>query len=243
MRLSAKTDVGQIRAHNEDCYSAGELADGGVWAVICDGMGGAAGGSVASRTAVEFIAEALCASYQEHMPDRSVKRLLVSALDNANAKVYDLARDDPSLNGMGTTVVAAIAAENRVHIAHAGDSRAYLYNGGALLQLTKDHSVVQAMVDTGQLTQDQAKVHPRKNLITRALGVNETLEVDYCKEEFRPGSILLLCTDGLTNCVDPDEMPAALARAGFANLAQELVRMANENGGLDNITVVAVANC
>ena len=242
MRIAAKTDVGQMRTRNEDCYSAGELAGGAVWAVICDGMGGAAGGNIASETAVKLITETIRASFQEHMTSRSIKRLLVAALDNANTRVYDLSQDDPGLSGMGTTVVAAIAAGNRVHIAHAGDSRAYLYNGSDLLQLTKDHSVVQAMVDNGQITLDEAKSHPRKNLLIRVLGVGEALEVDYCEEEFHPGNLLLLCTDGLTNCVDPDTVPGVISRAGFDGLAEELVRQANENGGMDNITVVAVAN-
>jgi len=242
MRLSAKTDAGRVRARNEDCCDAGGLAGGGVWAVICDGMGGAAGGDVASSTAVRLISETIRTSYQEHMGSRSLKHLLVAALDNANTRIYDLSQEDPALSGMGTTAVAAILAEDRIYIAHAGDSRAYLYIGGSLLQLTKDHSVVQAMVDTGQITQEEAKFHPRKNLLIRVLGVGETLEADYCEEEFPPGSILLLCTDGLTNCVDPDEVPGALSRAGFDGLAEELVRMANKNGGMDNITVVAVEN-
>jgi len=231
-----------VRAFNEDCYSVGHLADGGVWAVICDGMGGAAGGNVASQTAVQFISDTIRGAYQEHMASRSIKHMLVAALDNANTKVYDLAMGDPELSGMGTTVVAAVVAGDRVYIAHAGDSRAYLFGAGGMMQLTKDHSVVQAMVDTGQLTQAEANVHPRKNLITRVLGVEETLEVDYCEEEFRPGSVLLLCTDGLTNCVDMEQVPLMLRTTGFANLAQDLVDLANRNGGTDNITVAAVAN-
>ena len=242
MRIAARTDVGQMRAVNEDCYSVGELPGGFVWAVICDGMGGAVGGDVASQSAVRLISEAITSSFQEHMSSRSVKNLLVNALDNANTRVFDLGQANEDLTGMGTTVVAAIVTGDRVYIAHAGDSRAYLFSAGEMMQLTKDHSVVQAMVDTGQLTQAEANVHPRKNLITRVLGVEETLEVDYCEEEFRPGSVLLLCTDGLTNCVDMEQVPLMLRTTGFANLAQDLVDLANRNGGTDNITVAAVAN-
>jgi len=240
MRIAAKTDVGQVRLLNEDCYSVGELPGGFVWAVICDGMGGAAGGDVASRSAVQLISEAVTSSFQEHMSSRSIKNLLVTALDNANTRVFDLAQANESLMGMGTTVVAAIVNGRKACIAHAGDSRAYLLAGGEPLQLTKDHSVVQAMVDNGQITEDEAKHHPRKNLITRVLGVAETLEADYCEEELAPGSVLLLCTDGLTNCVEPDEFPAMLAEAGFANFADLLVALANARGGPDNITVVAI---
>jgi len=240
MRIAARTDVGQVRPLNEDCYSVGELPGGFVWAVICDGMGGAAGGDVASQSAVQLITEAVTSSFQEHMSSRSIKNLLVTALDNANTRVFDLAQANESLTGMGTTVVAAVVSGRRAYITHAGDSRAYLLAGHAPLQLTKDHSVVQAMVDNGQITEDEAKHHPRKNLITRVLGVSEALEADYCEEELPAGGVLLLCTDGLTNCVEPEEFPALLAENGFAAFAETLVRLANARGGQDNITVVAI---
>ena len=240
MRIAAKTDAGQVRLLNEDCYSVGELPGGFVWAVVCDGMGGAAGGDVASRSAVQLISEAVTSSFQEHMSSRSVKNLLMTALDNANTRVFDLAQANEALMGMGTTVVAAVVSGRRACIAHVGDSRAYLLRNGEPMQLTKDHSVVQAMLDNGQITEDEARHHPRKNLITRVLGVAEALEADYCEEELPPGSVLLLCTDGLTDAVDPEEFPALLAQNGFAGLAEDLVRLANGRGGLDNITVVAI---
>ena len=240
MRIAAKTDVGQVRLLNEDSCSVGELPGGFVWAVICDGMGGAVGGDVASRSAVQRISETITSSFQEHMSSRSIKNLLVTALDNANTYVFDLAEANESLAGMGTTVVAAVVNGRKACIAHAGDSRAYLLSGGEPMQLTKDHSVVQVMVETGQITEDEAKHHPRKNLITRVLGVAEALEADYCEEELPPGSVLLLCTDGLTNCVEPEEFPALLNREGFSCFTEELVALANERGGQDNITVVAI---
>jgi protein phosphatase len=232
--------VGLVRQFNEDSYSVGDLPGGFALAVICDGMGGAVGGDIASRSAVQRIAETVTSSFQEQMGSRSIKNLLVAALDNANTYVYDLAEANESLAGMGTTVVAAIVNGRRACIAHAGDSRAYLLSGAEPMQLTKDHSVVQAMVDTGQITEDEARHHPRKNLITRVLGVAEALEADYCEEELPHGGVLLLCTDGLTNCVEPDEFPALLAQYGFADLADALVALANERGGQDNITVVAI---
>ncbi|MCL2298823.1 MAG: protein phosphatase 2C domain-containing protein, partial [Firmicutes bacterium] len=126
MRIAAKTDAGQVRLLNEDCYSVGELPGGFVWAVVCDGMGGAAGGDVASRSAVQLISEAVTSSFQEHMSSRSVKNLLMTALDNANTRVFDLAQANEALMGMGTTVVAAVVSGRRACIAHVGDSRAYL---------------------------------------------------------------------------------------------------------------------
>ena len=240
MRVAAKTDAGKVRLANEDCYCVGELPGGVAWAVICDGMGGAAGGNIASQTAANCVSDTIVNSYQEQMGSRSIKHLLVNALDNANLRVYDLSMANESLMGMGTTVVAAIVAEQRIYIAHAGDSRAYIYNGTELVQLTKDHSVVQEMVDIGQITEDEAKSHPRKNLITRALGVHETLDADYCEEELPPGSTLLVCTDGLTNAVELDEIAEILHEYCFADCAEVLVQRANENGGPDNITVVLV---
>ena len=241
MQVSAKSDVGRVRSINEDSYAVRGLGGGALLAVICDGMGGAVGGHIASQTAVRLITEAVCAAYKEHRGSRSVKHLLVAALDNANARVFDLAEADGNLTGMGTTVVAAIITEGAACIAHAGDSRAYHYADGGLMQLTKDHSVVQAMVDAGQLTEEEARVHPRKNLITRVLGVAEPLDVDYCEEEMRPGDILLLCTDGLTDSVDLKRgVPLLMEHGGFATLTEDLVSLANRNGGQDNITVVAV---
>ncbi len=242
MRVAAKTDTGQVRQMNEDCYSVGELPNGMVWAVICDGMGGAAGGNIASQTAVKLIAESIGASYQDQMSSRSIRNLLVAAVDNANMRIFDLSVANESLSGMGTTVVAALVAQRKVYIAHAGDSRAYIFAEGRLMQLTKDHSVVQAMLDSGQITPTEARTHPRKNLITRALGVGENLDVDYCEEEFEPGDILLICTDGLTNAVEPEQIQRTMQQAGFAACAEALVALANENGGPDNITVVAIAN-
>ncbi|MCL2106696.1 MAG: Stp1/IreP family PP2C-type Ser/Thr phosphatase [Oscillospiraceae bacterium] len=242
MRVAAKTDVGQVRQHNEDCYSVGELPNGVAWAVICDGMGGAAAGNIASQTAAKMIAETISASYQEQMGSRSIKHLLVSAVDNANTRIFDLSLANETLAGMGTTVVAAIVSPQTACIAHAGDSRAYLFSGGEMLQLTKDHSVVQTMLDAGQITEDEARTHPRKNLITRAVGVGEQLDVDYCEQELRQGDILLICTDGLTNCVDLEQIHALVRDGGFASCAESLVNVANENGGLDNVTVVAIAN-
>jgi len=178
VRVAAKTDAGRIRLANEDCYYVGELPGGVAWAVICDGMGGAAGGDIASQTAANCVSDMIVNSYQEQMGSRSIRRLLVTALDNANLRVHDISLANESLAGMGTTVVAAIVADRKVYIAHAGDSRAYIFDGKKLTQLTKDHSLVQEMVDIGQITEDEARIHPRKNLITRVLGVYETLDGD-----------------------------------------------------------------
>ena len=239
--IAKKTDVGRVRAMNQDACAAGEFPDGMVWTVVCDGMGGAASGDVASATAVKLIAERIQSSYREGMQANSVRSLLFSAIEAANAVVYDMACANEALAGMGTTVVAAILRDGAAYVAHAGDSRAYRIAGGMMHQLTRDHSMVQAMVDRGQITPSEAKDHPRKNIITRALGVDEHILIDFCEEPFLAGDILLICTDGLTNAVDDDEICRIALSEDVGQAAERLVEQANENGGQDNITVVMIA--
>lgn len=243
MRITAKTDIGMVRESNQDSYAAGELPGGTAWAVVCDGMGGAAGGSVASSTAVKIISDHISSHYRDSMTVNSIQNLLVSAITTANVQIYDLSMANEELNGMGTTVVAAIVTGNTAFVAHAGDSRAYcIERNGQIHQLTKDHSMVQEMVEHGKLTQEQAKEHPKKNIITRALGVDETINIDFCEQPLDSNDVLLLCTDGLTNYIEADEILSAANESKYYELAELLVNKANRNGGGDNITVVALAN-
>ncbi|NMP36610.1 MAG: Stp1/IreP family PP2C-type Ser/Thr phosphatase [Clostridiales bacterium] len=241
MKIIAKTDKGLIRATNQDAYAAGEQPDGMTWAVVCDGMGGANGGNVASSLAVKLISEQITSCYREGMSTKSIKNMLLSAITAANINIYDMGSSNKELSGMGTTVVVAMITDHTVCVAHAGDSRAYLITDDSLRQLTKDHSVVQELVETGQLTEDEAKKHPRKNLITRALGVDEDIDVDFCVEDMSDGSILLICTDGLTNSVETEDIFRITHESNCYEFAEKLVSLANSNGGSDNITVVAVA--
>ena len=172
MKIVAKTDKGLVRENNQDAYAVGELPGEVAWAVVCDGMGGAAGGNIASALAVKVISEKITSAYNERMRDASIKNLLDSAIAAANIEVYDLAYSRSDLNGMGTTVVAVIVRDNIAYIAHAGDSRAYLVSKDDVKQITVDHSLVQNLVDRGEITPEEAERHPKKNLITRALGVD-----------------------------------------------------------------------
>lgn len=241
MEIFSRTDKGMVRSSNQDAELHGTFAGGDVWAVVCDGMGGANGGSVASSTAVEEIARNLRQSYRSEMSGNAVRDMLGNAIKSANIKVYIQSQEDLSLRGMGTTVVAVIISGNTAYIAHAGDSRAYLLTQSTTLrQLTTDHSVVQAMVDRGELTADEARHHPRKNLITRALGVKPKLDIDYCECPFADGDILLMCSDGLSNCVEEREMCDILRSNGGQAAVDKLIDTANKNGGSDNITAVAL---
>lgn len=241
MKISAKTDTGKVRTNNQDYFLAGELNNGVTWAIVCDGMGGAMGGNVASETAVRIISEKLISGYHEGMNDNSVKLLMMSAIEAANASVYSKSTNDESLKGMGTTVVAAIINQDTVYLAHVGDSRIYIISSDSIIQMTTDHSVVQMMIENGEITPEEAKTHPKKNVITRALGVEESIRIDYSQEIFNENDILLLCSDGLTNYVSDEEIKKICLENDRFLLADKLVDAANEKGGGDNITVVTVS--
>lgn len=239
MKIAAKSDIGKVRESNQDAYATGEMPNGVAWAVVCDGMGGAAGGNVASETAVKIISEQITSAYRASMRSKSIKNLLVSAISAANISVFDLAQANAKLAGMGTTVVCALVTDGVAYIAHAGDSRAYLLHT-ELLQLTRDHSVVQEMVDTGRITPEDAKSHPSKNIITRALGVLPEIRVDFCEQAMENADVLLLCTDGLTNFVENAEILQLSKNGADKNLPELLVEKALENGGGDNVTAVTI---
>ncbi|HOJ36032.1 MAG: Stp1/IreP family PP2C-type Ser/Thr phosphatase [Clostridiales bacterium] len=242
MKISAKTDRGRVRPDNQDSYAVGEMTGGVAWAVVCDGMGGAAGGYLASTESVRIISERLASSYRPGMNETSVKNILVSAINAANVNIYDISSTNSEFSGMGTTVVAAIVCEDTVYIAHVGDSRAYIINSQGVRQLTRDHSLVQNLLDVGKLSPNEAKEHPYKNVITRALGVNETVEVDFCVESFSKDDALLICTDGLTNFVSTDDILKSTADGKVYEFAERLVTAANNNGGGDNITAVVISH-
>ncbi|MGN0458307.1 MAG: Stp1/IreP family PP2C-type Ser/Thr phosphatase [Eubacterium sp.] len=242
MKIVAKTDKGKVRENNQDAYAVGELPGDVAWAVVCDGMGGAAGGNIASALAVKVISDKITASYNERMKDASIKNLLDSAITAANIEVYDMAYTRPELKGMGTTVVCAIIRKDVAYIAHAGDSRAYIVDDKGVEQITVDHSLVQDLVNKGEITAEQAEKHPNKNIITRALGVDKRIEIDYSEVDICNNETLLLCTDGLTNYVTPADIFEQIKDGQYYAFADRLVKMANNNGGGDNITVVAIAN-
>jgi len=236
-----KTDAGRVRPNNQDAFACGRLADDVVFAVVCDGMGGAKGGNVASALAVKSITERLAAAYRENMTPQSVRNVLECAIAAANVRILDAAEKDENLQGMGTTVVVAVVCQNTAVVAHIGDSRAYLVTEQALQQVTRDHSLVQEMVESGRLTETEAKTHPRKHFITRALGVQEMVECEMDELEIPVGGALLLCTDGLTNMVETDEMRKILLSYPPKAATERLIHTANMAGGSDNITVALIA--
>ena len=240
MNVYSKTDIGLMRSSNQDYCKTGELSDGSVWAVVCDGMDGANGGSTASRIAAETIAEQLKELYNIEKYHDDMEKLIKTAIAIANQRVYDMSLNVYSLSGMGTTVVVAVVKEEVVHIVHAGDSRAYIYENGSLKQITKDHSMVQELVDIGQITPEEARNHPNKNIITRALGTRENLKTDYNGVKFDKDSVLLICTDGLSNYLTDENIAEFIKKSRGDELVGRLVEQAKMMGGSDNITVAVI---
>lgn len=239
------SDKGLSRTNNEDSFYVNE--DLGLL-VVADGMGGHSAGEVASRMAVEALSGYIrksCAGGEPLFgpPDSGrsgASNRLVSGIRFANRVVCEAAKNDPSWKGMGTTIVAALVDGNRVSIAHAGDSRAYLVRSGKISQLTDDHSVVAEQVRLGLLSKEEAEVSEKRNLITRALGSDEALEVDVTEIDLMDGDRLLLCSDGLSTMVADDEVLMIIASDNAPESAcARLVEVANNNGGRDNITAVA----
>ena len=239
MQIFSKTDRGRVRTDNQDAYFAGKITDDSVFAVVCDGMGGANAGNVASELAVRHISEYVIRSYRDGMDMTDTEKTLKNAIVSANISLYDKAVNNAELAGMGTTAVAAFVKDGTAVIAHVGDSRIYLVNG-EIKQLTRDHSVVQSLIESGKITPEDAKVHPRKNVITRALGAEENVAVDSDCLNLSNGDTLLLCSDGLTNFLDVKDILKVFQNNDISAVAERLVEEANENGGGDNITVVTV---
>lgn len=240
MEISASTDIGLVRKNNEDSFDVGTFSETDtVWAIVCDGMGGALGGETASSVCVETAKLYLESRYTDDMPLNTLKNILECALLTANTAVFNRACADSSLAGMGTTAVAAVITNERAVIAHVGDSRAYLLRGDTIRAITKDHSLVQHYIDIGRITPEEARVHPERNMITRAIGVDRDVETDIDIEQLEPGDVILICTDGLNGCVEDSDILRVFTHASGDGVA-ELVQAALDAGGNDNVTVVAV---
>ena len=240
MEVYLKSDIGLVRTSNQDACKCGSFSDQAVWAVVCDGMGGANGGNVASEVAVETVAQLLMQEYDKALTNDQTVDLLTGVVQRANSKLYEMQKADQMLRGMGTTIELVLVKENKVHIVHVGDSRVYAIRKNKIQQLTVDHSVVQEMVEKGELTPEQAMVQQNKNYITRALGIVPQIHLDYIEAPFEPGDKILLCSDGLTNYLTPEEIVKLSLENNADAFTQALVDGAKELGGSDNITVAVI---
>lgn len=236
------TDVGVVRESNQDMYHIEQLSENTWLAIVCDGMGGTNGGNIASEMATNIISEKVKQSYKSEMDVNSIRNILISAVTSANSEIHLRSLEEKEYFGMGTTVVAAIVSENLAQIVHVGDSRAYLSANNTFTQLTADHSFVQELVSRGEISESDANLHPQKNLITRAVGVGRTIDIDYDEIDVEQGNVILICSDGLTNMCSDAEIANVLSQ-NIPNVelsCKKLVALANEYGGTDNITTVLV---
>lgn len=231
------TDKGVVRTQNQDGYYLDVPSEHLAVGVVCDGMGGAKAGNIASLIAVETFVDTLQRSQGE--PDTPPPAVLSLAAEEANAAVYRRANTDPDCFGMGTTMVAALLVERTAYLLNIGDSRAYHINGDGITRLTRDHSVVEDMVARGDITPEQARTHPRKNLITRALGAEERIRADLYEKELAGGDFLLLCSDGLSNILSDQELLYEVVHGGDPDsCCQRLLDITISRGAPDNVTAV-----
>ena len=250
MLFYGKTDVGRRREMNQDDFAVRKYSYDVLAAVVCDGMGGANGGNVASRVAVEIFMKHLDEYEHEHPSffgesEEDILDCLSAAVTAANRAVYKMASGDASLTGMGTTLVACIIVGEKGYVVNVGDSRLYLIADGEIEQVSHDHSLVQDLIDFGQITLEEAKHHSRRHVITRVVGTYKTVAADLFLCEMKPGTYAVLCSDGLIDLVEPDEICRMVCEIGtncsIEGACEALIDCANERGGPDNITAVILS--
>lgn len=252
MNIYGLTDRGIIREANEDCIGISCLKNGMTVAVVCDGMGGAAGGKIASEIAENTFMQSMISLFSGEAFEKSnydskvIRAYIKESTEKANAAVLDCAREDLSLFGMGCTLNAVVFCEpkNRVYYANVGDSRLYMIDKKEIKQLTKDHSYVQMLVDNKEITPEEAENHPRKNLITRALGIKDEIEPDISDKRINPKheTYFLLCSDGLHGVVSKDKLrEIALGTESIEEKIFTYIKLANEAGGHDNISAILLS--
>lgn len=246
MEIAMKTDVGRIRTINEDRVLVKVVHSGVSWGVIADGMGGHQAGDIASQVAVDTINEhlqQLLTADASEQDEVELAALLREAVFRANEKVFTIASSEDHYHGMGTTVVVSLMTNNKLVIGHIGDSRAYRWDGEQLIQLTEDHSLVNELLKSGQISAEEANHHPRRNVLTRALGTEPFVEVEVKSFSWKPHDILLLCTDGLSGLVERERIQQVLSTADeLEGKSEQLIELALQAGGDDNVTVLLVAN-
>lgn len=241
MQAWGLTDPGMIRKQNQDFYSIVKLGRDQLLAIVCDGMGGARSGNIASKMAVEvFVGEVQRTARSGMKPER-IDDMLSGALELANKAVYEQSQLSEEYKGMGTTLVAAFFQKDSVTVANVGDSRAYVFNQSGVQNITTDHSLVELMVQRGELTREQAKNHPGKNLITRAVGTEAAVTCDLFHRRWAKGDSFLLCSDGLSNLMSDQEILFEVIHGvNKSDCCQRLMNLANYRGSPDNVTVVLV---
>ena len=239
MRFYGLTDIGRRREMNQDTFCVHRFDDKQGFGLVCDGMGGQTAVNVASDMARTIIADKIRKAVETGVMD-DPRCLLEAALREANYSVYKRSMVEPEYRGMGTTAVVAFVRGETAYCAHVGDSRIYLLREGRLLQVTRDHSLVQELMEKGEIKPEEMRTHPNRNMITRAVGVGLTIETDLMQIPLCAGDKLLLCSDGLTNMVGNEQIAALLGQNTGEDACRLLIEEANKAGGMDNITAVVI---
>ena len=242
IKAYAKSDVGKVREINEDAFYISNSLDEVQLYMLADGMGGYNGGEIASKLAIQSAKNYIENNFKEIEKDKdSIIQLIGSSIEYANMVVYEKAKENKELSGMGTTLEVCLIYNNRAFIGHVGDSRIYRIRKEFMRKLTQDHSYVQKLVKDGTITQEEAAHHPQKNMLLKALGCNAFVEPDVMVKGFLKDDILIMNSDGLTNLVSQEEIFKE-AKKNIEQATKNLVQMANDNGGYDNITVIIIKN-
>ena len=242
MRYWGLTDPGCVRTQNQDAYQMEQLDRSTALCIVCDGMGGAKSGNIASTLAVDVFVQEVRRSWTSSMNQEKINQMLYSAVKLANFTVYDQAQQFEEFDGMGTTLVAVLVHNRHVTVIHVGDSRAYRVNADGIWQMTRDHSLVQMMVERGELSQEMAKSYPGKNFITRAIGTEPIVDCDISHLELSKGEFLVLCSDGLSNVLDDQEILFEVVYGqDKAQCCERLIEIAKKRGAPDNVTCVLVS--
>ena len=240
MRAFAKTDIGKARDMNQDYYYISKPEDKISIFILADGMGGYNGGEIASKLATMATLGYIQSNFENIPKEREeILKLIKSAMEYANMVVYEKSKEQKELEGMGTTLEVCLIYNNKLYLGHVGDSRIYRLRGEFFRKLTHDHSYVQKLVKDGTITQEEADHHPKKNMLMKALGCTAFVEPDVTVKGFIKDDIILICSDGLTNMVEEQEIYNILKKEGTL-AAEKLVEKANENGGYDNITAIVI---
>lgn len=242
IKAYAKSDKGKVREINQDYFYISNSLDEVQLYILADGMGGYNGGEIASQLAVQTAKNYIENNFKEIEKDKdSIIQLLGSSMEYANMVVYEKSKENPELQGMGTTLEICLIYNNKAYIGHVGDSRIYRIRKQFIRKLTQDHSYVQKLVKEGTITNEQAAHHPQKNMLMKALGCNAFVEPDVMVKGFLKDDILIICSDGLTNLVDQETI-YEMASKNIEQATKDLVNLANDRGGYDNITVIIIKN-
>lgn len=240
MNISALTDVGLVRNTNEDMFFQSSDKSFPLF-IVADGMGGHNAGETASKMAVDIIRQYFIDNKRSLDNEKKLISIIKNSIKEANKKIYKTSKQSTSLSGMGTTITLAYILKGNIYIGHVGDSRAYIISNGHIYQITEDHSLVQELVKNGSITIEEGKTHPQRNMITRAAGTSEDIEVDIIIKSFNKSDILLICSDGLSNMVNDNEIIHTFNNESLIKKAcEDLIKKAKDNGGKDNITVIAI---